>query len=73
MPYFTPDDLIEHFAAYNDAIRRVAIETGAILIEGELDIPGGATHFVDSIHFTDRGSEMMAQRVFDRLVAANLF
>ncbi len=59
MPYFTPDDLLRHFAAYNAAIRNVANETGVLLIEGESEIPGDDQHFVDSVHFTDLGSEMM--------------
>ena len=63
---------LRHCAAYSDAIRRVATDTGAVLIDDEAKIPGDATHFVDSIHFTDRGSEAMAERIFDALVAAGL-
>jgi hypothetical protein len=52
-PYFTPDDLLRHFGAYNAVIRRVATENGVVLIGGESDIPGDNRHFVDSVHFTD--------------------
>ena len=73
MPYFTPDDLLRHFSAYNAVIRRVATESGVMLIGGESDIPDDNRHFVDSVHFSDLGSEMMARRVFDGFVSADLF
>ena len=55
--------LIQGYAEYNDVVRQVAWETGAVLIAGENAIPGDAQHFADSVHFTDKGSHVMARRV----------
>jgi len=63
MPFMTPRGLLDSYAQYNRIIREVAQETGALLIDGENDIPGDATHFSDSVHFSDEGSSAMAIRV----------
>jgi len=68
MPFMTPRGLLGSYAQYNRIIREVARETGALLIEGENDIPGDAQHFTDSVHFTDAGSRAMAVRVSSALV-----
>jgi len=67
-PYMTPDDLIGAFERYNHIIREVVAETGAVLIDGEYDIPGDSTHFYDSVHFTDVGAAKMAERVTHSLL-----
>jgi lysophospholipase L1-like esterase len=69
MPFMTPEALIQAYARYNDIIREVATETGALLIEGEDEIPGDAAHFNDSVHFKDAGSERMAERVSNALAS----
>lgn len=70
MPYMSTSGLLDAYEEYNRVIREAAKETGVILIENELVIPGDDKHFRDSIHFTDQGSELMAQRVVDSLVAS---
>ena len=55
--------LVAAHEAYNEAIRQAAAVTGALLIEGEDEIPADAAHFVDTMHFTDMGAEAMARRV----------
>lgn len=67
MPFMTPRGLLESYARYNQVIREVAEETGALLIEGEHEIPGDAKHFTDSVHFTDAGARAMASRVSNAL------
>jgi lysophospholipase L1-like esterase len=67
MPNMGLNDLLFGYARYNDIIRTVARERGALLIEGENDIPGDPIHFVDTVHFTDAGSRKMAERVFNSL------
>jgi lysophospholipase L1-like esterase len=71
--HLTIAGLVAAFDAYNAAIRDAAAATGAVLIEGEFDIPGDARHFVDSMHFTDAGSSAMARRVTERLAVAPEF
>ena len=68
MPFMDPQGLIEAFQRYNQIIAEVAAETGAILIRGEMLIPGDAEHFNDSVHFKDAGSRIMADRVSEALL-----
>ncbi len=70
MPFVTPETVIDTYARYNAIIREVARETGALLIEGENDIPGDAAHFTDSVHFSDAGSSAMAERISRALIAS---
>jgi lysophospholipase L1-like esterase len=63
MPNMSLDSLLFGYAKYNDIIRTVAGDRGALLIEGENEIPGDAAHFVDTVHFNDAGSRKMAERV----------
>jgi lysophospholipase L1-like esterase len=63
MPYMTPAQLLDAFAAYNETIREVAREKHALLVDSEDDIPGDAQHYTDSVHFTDAGCARMATRV----------
>jgi lysophospholipase L1-like esterase len=73
MPYMSVSGLLEGYEEYNRVIRDVATETGAILIDDALTIPGDDTHFSDSFHFLDAGSALMAQRVVGALVQAEPF
>lgn len=73
MPYMDAESVIEGFEAYNRAIRAAAAETGAILIEGEDGVPPDATHFTDSVHFTDAGCRWQAERVWHGLETAPAF
>jgi lysophospholipase L1-like esterase len=70
MPYMSIEGLLAGYEAYNRAIRQVAADTGALLVDGELAIPGDGVHFSDSVHFTDAGSQAMAKRVTDALLGA---
>jgi lysophospholipase L1-like esterase len=63
MPYMSLQGLLDGFDEYNRVIREVAKKRGAVLVEGEDEIPGDSVHFVDSVHFTDAGSRRMANRV----------
>ena len=73
MPSVTPELLILAYARYNEIARQVAADTGALLIDGEYDIPGDSRHFVDTVHFTDAGSDAMAKRVTRALSASTEF
>ncbi len=63
MPFMSLDGLLDAYQRYNVVIRNVATQTGALLIDGENDVPGDAVHFADSVHFSDQGSAAMARRV----------
>ncbi|MFN0118941.1 MAG: SGNH/GDSL hydrolase family protein [Blastocatellia bacterium] len=70
MPWMSVEGLLSGFEAYNDALRRVARDTGALLIEDEFSIPGDDAHFRDTVHFTDLGAQKQADRVTRVLLAA---
>lgn len=70
MPYMSIPALLDGYEAYNQAIRAAARDTGALLVEGELDLPGDARHFTDSVHFSDQGSTAMANRVATALIGS---
>ena len=63
MPYMSVAGLLAGFEEYNRAIRETALETGALLVEGEETIPADGTHFQDSVHFRDPGLALQAERV----------
>lgn len=70
MPYMTIDDLLAGFAQYNQVIRRIANSSGAVLVGDEDAIPADARHYADSVHFTDAGSAVMANRIARVLIAS---
>lgn len=72
-PFMPHDGFVRAFARYNEIIRAVAKETGVLLVEGEHDIPGAASHFVDSVHFSDAGSAAMADRIIKALKSSPRF
>ena len=72
-PFFSPEEILDGWDAYNRRIRGAAKESGAILIEGEDSIPGDDAHFFDSIHFLDPGARLQADRVVKALVASPEF
>jgi len=70
MPYMSIDGLLQGFEAYNEVIRVVARDKGALLIGDPDGIPADSVHYVDSAHFTDAGSRAMARRVTAALVGS---
>jgi lysophospholipase L1-like esterase len=73
MPYMTLDGLVSGYEEYNRVIREVASRTGALYIGGEDRIPADGRHYTDSVHFSDAGSRIMAERVTEALLAAPRF
>jgi len=69
MPFMTYQGLLDGFARYNAIVREVAGAEAALLIDGEDTIPGDSVHFVDSVHFSDAGSQAMAKRVAEALAS----
>ncbi|MDX1735740.1 MAG: SGNH/GDSL hydrolase family protein, partial [Halioglobus sp.] len=73
MPYLAPETYMGAFSRYNDIIREVAAETGALLIDDAERIPGDPVHFNDSVHFTDAGSRVQSERVAESLMQSRAF
>lgn len=55
--------LIRPDAEYNDIVRRVAKETGAIVIDGAAVLDSSPSVYYDFCHFDTRGHRMVAERV----------
>lgn len=69
MPYLTPDSLLLGYERYNEVIREVALETGALLVETELLIPADDEHFADTMHLKVAGAVVLAEAIADALGA----
>ena len=63
MPYMTVAQLEQCYDAYNEAIRKVASETGCLLADGIATVPGTDEFYVDAVHFTNAGCRKMAERI----------
>lgn len=70
LPFISHFALLKGYEEYNRVIREVANETGALLVEKELDIPGNDDYFADTIHFQGKGNILMAKRVSDALIGS---
>ena len=44
-----------------------------MIVDAAPEIPGDPLHFFDSVHFTDAGSRVMADTMYEALVAAPEF
>ena len=73
MPYMSIEGLLAGYEEYNRVIREVAKKTQVILIDDQLMIPGDDRHFNDSVHFTDLGNSLMAERVTRYLNSSQSF
>jgi lysophospholipase L1-like esterase len=70
MPYLTAEGIRDAFVAFNDVIREVAAAEGAVLVDGEDEVPADGEHFADSVHLTAHGCEAQAARIVPRLEQA---
>ncbi len=73
MPFLEVEGILAGFEEYNRVIREVALATDVVLVEGENTIPGDAAHFFDSVHFTEQGCALQAERVLQGLEAFAAF
>lgn len=73
MPYLTPSATLAAYAEYNDVIRAVAAETGALLVDVAETIPGDRAHFHDTVHLSEQGCAVLGARVAEALLGDGLF
>lgn len=64
--------LNDAYDRYNDAVRRVAQETSAALVDLAALIPKDGSSFVDATHLSDAGHVRVAELIADRLLAEPL-
>lgn len=67
MPGFDFDQLLASYARYNAIIREVASSEHVLLVDHDDRIPGNPKYFADSVHFTDAGNRIQADRVAEAL------
>lgn len=75
VPGLTFDGVRQAFDRYNEEVRRVAIDQGALLVDAAREVPPEAGLFVDHVHFNAEGAERFAEvmaRALDPLVPADL-
>lgn len=73
MPWMSPSALFDAFDIFNTRMKNYAEKSKYAYIDTlHNNIPGNDEFFVDSVHFTDRGSRMMAIRVFNALKRENI-
>ncbi|GJM25332.1 MAG: hypothetical protein DHS20C16_17470 [Phycisphaerae bacterium] len=68
-PQLGVDGLIDAYERYNDAIRQAANVTGVRVADADREIPREKACFRDSIHFSPRGHERMADVVAEQINA----
>ena len=73
MPYMTAELLLDCLEAYNEVVRRVAEEKGAIRFELATLVPADDEHFNDSVHMKDPGLAIVGQCVVQALVKSPEF
>ncbi|MFC2163234.1 hypothetical protein ACFLRF_06090, partial [Candidatus Altiarchaeota archaeon] len=57
----------ETLTAFNEVTLRVCRDRGVDCIDMEGAIPKNSTYFTDGIHFTEVGSRLFADRMYDQL------
>lgn len=66
-PMLHEDGFLDMEARLNQAIRRLGASEGALVIDAAAELSPGPSTFVESVHFTDRGSREMARIVANGL------
>jgi len=52
----------------NEAIRSLAAEKGVLLVDGAAIVPPGDEYFGDAIHFTTKGSSLLASAIAEKIL-----
>jgi hypothetical protein len=58
--YYTPGALSRAQAAYNETLLDVCRERGLMCVDAARLLPRDSTVFLDDVHFTERGSQLLA-------------
>jgi len=70
MPFYSKDDLLKALKSYNDVIREYKGADGVIVLETVNAVASTAENFVDSVHFSDKGSELFGEHIAAKLSAS---
>ena len=67
IPYLDAEGIVRGIEAYNEAIRRVARGSGAILLEGDGVVAPDDENFIDAVHLLDPGCIALADALLLQL------
>lgn len=72
LPHFTPgltlEGIFHGFDSYNEILRNVAIEENCMLVDNARAVPHEDRYFVDRVHFSESGAELMANNLYPHIV-----
>jgi hypothetical protein len=71
MPWMSIEGMLDAMDVYNTAIVDYGRRKGLPVVDDRNVIPADADHFADCMHLTDMGNEMMAERFFRFIQAAD--
>jgi lysophospholipase L1-like esterase len=66
-PELQEDGFLDLERRMNQAVRDVAREHGAVLVDAAPQVPPGPRYFADFVHFTNEGAERMAALFAEKL------
>ena len=72
MPWMTVDLLLAGIDRYNLAVRRFGRQHNVLVVDDNVTIPGDSKHFVDCMHLSDKGCDVMAQRFANSLIRSKV-
>ena len=72
MRHLTLKGIFDGYDRYNQVIKKVAHEYGALYIDETAKISDGHEYFADGIHFTDKGAELVAKIIGDEILKRGL-
>lgn len=72
MPWMSMDDLLDAMDMYNQAILNVASARDVPVVDLRESVPADATHFVDCMHMTDRGCQIVARELAEAITHSGM-
>lgn len=70
--YYNLESLLYGIRGFNAVTKTVSEENGVTFIDLESKIPKNLEYFVDSIHYTKKGNEVIAETFYKYIVENNL-
>ena len=70
--YLSIDSFKKGLDIFNNITKQVALENSVPFIDLDKKVPKNLNYFVDSVHYTERGNEAIADSLFDYIVRNNL-
>ena len=67
-PMLTEDGFLRMDRRMNEAVRSLAAEKGVPLVDGAAIVPPGDEYFGDAIHFTTKGSSLLASAIAEKIL-----